>query len=135
MTDEVRNQDFERLLPYLLEARGFDFTGYKPTSLQRRATKRMTHVGRQDYAAYLEYMQLRPEEFAGLFNTILINVTSYFRDGEAWEFVQHEILPKIISSKERYEPIRVWCAGAASGQEAYSIAMLLCEALDLTEYR
>ncbi len=135
MSDDARNPDFERLLQYLLEARGFDFTGYKRTSLQRRVTKRMTQLGIKDYAAYLDYMQVHPEEFTGLFNTILINVTSYFRDAPAWEFVQHEILPRIIASKERYEPIRVWCAGAASGQEAYSIAMLLCEAMDAIEYR
>ncbi|HVH65829.1 MAG TPA: CheR family methyltransferase [Candidatus Acidoferrum sp.] len=135
MTVETKDTDFERLLQYLLDARGFDFTGYKRTSLQRRVTKRMNQLGIKDYATYLDYMQVHQEEFTALFNTILINVTSYFRDASAWEYVQQEIIPRIISSKERYEPIRVWCAGAASGEEAYSVAMLLCEALDTTEYR
>jgi two-component system CheB/CheR fusion protein len=62
-------------------------------------------------------------------------VTSYFRDAPAWDYLQQEILPRIIAGKERYEPIRVWCAGVASGEEAYSIAMLLCETLGASEYR
>ena len=135
MTVETKDTDFERLLQYLLDTRGFDFTGYKRNSLQRRVSKRMNQLSIKDYGAYLDYMQVHQEEFTALFNTILINVTSYFRDASAWEYVQQEIIPKIIASKERYEPVRVWCAGAASGEEAYTIAMLLCEAMDVTEYR
>jgi two-component system, chemotaxis family, CheB/CheR fusion protein len=132
---ETADPTFERLLQYLLETRGFDFTGYKRSTLQRRVAKRMSQVGIKDYASYLLYLEAHDEEFVALFNTILINVTSYFRDVEAWEYLQQEILPKIIAGKERYEPIRVWCAGAASGQEAYTIAMLLSEALGAGEYR
>jgi two-component system CheB/CheR fusion protein len=135
VNDETKDPNFERLLQYLLEVRGFDFTGYKRTSLQRRIARRMSQVAIKDYAAYQDYMEVHAEEFTALFNTILINVTSYFRDAPAWEYLQNEILPKILAAKERYEPIRVWCAGAASGEEAYTVAMLFCEALDLTEYR
>jgi len=117
--------DFARLLEHIRDTRGFDFSGYKRTTLVRRVTKRMTQVGVKDYADYLEYLEANPDEFAALFNTILINVTSYFRDAQAWEFLQQEILPRIISSKAQFEPIRVWCAGVASGEEAYSVAMLL----------
>ncbi|HEY9287059.1 MAG TPA: CheR family methyltransferase [Candidatus Dormibacteraeota bacterium] len=135
MTDDATEPAFERLLQYLLEARGFDFTGYKRNSLQRRVSKRMNQVGITDYAEYQQYLQDHADEFPALFNTILINVTSYFRDAPAWEHLQKEILPRVISAKERYEPIRVWCAGAASGEEAYTIAMLLCETLGTEEYR
>jgi two-component system CheB/CheR fusion protein len=135
VTDEPTGPDFERLLEYIRESRGFDFGGYKRTTLVRRVTKRMTSVGVKDHAAYLEYLEAQPGEFAALFNTILINVTSYFRDASAWEYLQQDILPKIVANKERYEPIRVWSAGVASGQEAYSVAMLLCEALGASEYR
>src|SRR5438128_11693219 len=135
MTDEPQDPDFDRLLQYLLENRGFDFSGYKRTTLHRRLAKRMSQVGLADYKAYLEYLQLHQEEFAALFNTILINVTGYFRDAPAWEYLRREILPRIVASKERYEPIRVWSAGVASGEEAYSVAMLLSEALGASEYR
>ena len=135
MTDEPESPDFERLLQYLRETRGFDFSGYKRTTLLRRIAKRMTQVGANDHGAYLDHLQAHPDEFSKLFNTILINVTSYFRDAAAWEYVRTEILPKVIEGKAPYEPIRVWTAGVASGEEAYSVAMLLSEALGPVEYR
>ena len=135
MTDEPEGPDFERLLQYLRETRGFDFSGYKRTTLLRRIEKRMTHVHVNDHGAYLDYLQANPDEFGALFNTILINVTSYFRDAEAWDYLRTEVLPKIIDGKAPYEPIRVWSAGVASGEEAYSVAMLLSEVLGASEYR
>jgi two-component system, chemotaxis family, CheB/CheR fusion protein len=135
MIEEPEDPDFERLLQYLRETRGFDFSGYKRTTLLRRIAKRMTHVGVDGHGAYLDYLQANPDEFGLLFNTILINVTSYFRDAAAWEYLRAEILPKIIEGKAPYEPIRVWSAGVASGEEAYSVAMLLSEELGASEYR
>jgi two-component system, chemotaxis family, CheB/CheR fusion protein len=135
MSDDPQDPDLERLLQYLLESRGFDFSGYKRATLHRRLAKRMSQVGVADYNAYLDYLQLHQEEFAVLFNTILINVTGFFRDAPAWEYLRREILPRVIASKERYEPIRVWSAGVASGEEAYSVAMLLSEAMGASEYR
>jgi len=85
MTDEPQDPDLERLLQFLLENRGFDFSGYKRTTLHRRLAKRMSQVGVADYKAYLDYLQLHPEEFVALFNTILINVTGFFRDAPAWD--------------------------------------------------
>jgi len=99
VSDESSGPAFERLLDYVRESRGFDFGGYKRTTLLRRVAKRMSQVGVKDYAAYLEYLEAQPGEFAALFNTILINVTSYFRDAAAWEYLQREILPRIIASK------------------------------------
>jgi two-component system CheB/CheR fusion protein len=135
VSDEPEGPDFERLLQYLRETRGFDFSGYKKNTLLRRIAKRMTHVGVDGHGAYLDYLQANPDEFGALFNTILINVTSYFRDALAWEYLRAEILPKMIEGKAPYEPIRVWSAGVASGEEAYSVAMLLSEALGASGYR
>jgi two-component system, chemotaxis family, CheB/CheR fusion protein len=135
VSDDPQSPDLERLLEHIRDSRGFDFSGYKRTTLLRRLAKRMAQVGVEDYAAYLDYLQVHPSEFVALFNTILINVTGFFRDAPAWEYLQAEILPRIIASKERYEPIRVWSAGVASGEEAYSVAMLLCETLGASEYR
>ena len=135
MTSDPQDPDLLRLLGYLRESRGFDFSGYKRTTLLRRIGKRMAQAGIQDFAAYLDHLQVHPQEFPALFNTVLINVTRYFRDAAAWEYLRHEIIPRIVAGKERYEPIRVWSAGVASGEEAYSAAILLCEALGMSEYR
>ena len=75
--------DFEALLVYLKESRGFDFTGYKRSSLMRRVDRRMTQIGVADYPDYLDHLQIHPDEFTALFNTILINVTGFFRDPDA----------------------------------------------------
>jgi len=128
------DQEFEALLHYLRQNRGFDFTGYKRPSLQRRVGKRMQMLELQRFADYLDYLEVHPEEFAQLFNTVLINVTSFFRDPHAWEYLAAECLPKLLAAKTS-EPIRVWCAGCASGEEAYSIAMLLAEALGTDAFR
>jgi two-component system, chemotaxis family, CheB/CheR fusion protein len=133
--EETPSPDFERLLTYLRDSRGFDFTGYKRATLQRRVAKRMTQAGVTDYPGYVDYLQARPEEFAALFNTILINVTRYFRDQPAWDYLTSEILPRIVADKGRAEPIRVWSAGVASGEEAYTVAMLLSEALGPSDFR
>ncbi|MFY9805670.1 MAG: CheR family methyltransferase [Pseudonocardiaceae bacterium] len=126
---------FETLLLYLKESRGFDFTGYKRPSLTRRVDHRMAEVGAGDYAEYLEHLEMHPEEFTALFNTILINVTSFFRDPEAWEYLRAEILPGMLAAKAPDGMIRVWSAGCASGEEAYTLAIVLAEALGVEEFR
>lgn len=127
--------DFEALLVHLKETRGFDFTGYKRSSLMRRVNRRMAQVGITDYGDYLDHLQVRSEEFTELFNTILINVTAFFRDAEAWEFLRTEVVRQLLEAKGPDEPIRVWSAGCASGEEAYSLAMLLAEELGPEQFR
>jgi two-component system CheB/CheR fusion protein len=87
------------------------------------------------YGDYLDYLEVHPEEFIQLFNTILINVTSFFRDMAAWEFLAAEVLPRLIAGKQPYEPIRVWSAGCASGEEAYTLAIIFAEALGQESFR
>jgi two-component system CheB/CheR fusion protein len=130
-----RDPKFESLLEYLRRNRGFDFTGYKRSSLIRRVRKRMQSVAIDDFSDYLDYLEVHPEEFGHLFDTILINVTAFFRDSEAWEYLATEILPRIISSKDAKESIRVWSAGCSAGQEAYSLAILLVEALGMEAFQ
>src|SRR6478672_3260244 len=122
-------EEWTSLLGYLLATRGFDFHGYKPASLERRIRKRMDSVGLDGFSAYQDYLEVHPNEFEILFNTILINVTSFFRDPAAWEAVRDLAIPAILSGKSAGEPIRVWSAGCATGEEAFTIAMLLAEAL------
>jgi len=126
---------FEALLLYLKEARGFDFTGYKRSSLMRRVGRRMAQVNLPDYGEYLDYLQVHPEEFTSLFNTILINVTGFFRDPDPWEYLRHEVLPPLLGGKDPDAPLRVWSAGCASGEEAYTIAIVLAEMLGPERFR
>ena len=123
------------LIEYLKRNRGFDFTGYKPASLERRIQKRMQTVNVQDYADYVDYLEVHPEEFEILFNTILINVTTFFRDTGAWEFLAQQVIPELLQRKPEPAPIRVWSAGCASGEEAYTLAMVLAEAMGIAAYK
>lgn len=135
MTTATPNSEFEALLDYLKHARGFDFTAYKRSSLMRRVEKRMQMLGVETFPAYIDYLEVRPDEFTTLFNMILINVTSFFRDPQAWEHLTSEVLPYIISTKKPDQPIRIWSAGCASGEEAYSLAMAMAEMMGLEEAR
>jgi two-component system, chemotaxis family, CheB/CheR fusion protein len=126
---------FEALLVYLKETRGFDFTGYKRSSLMRRVDRRMSIVASSDYADYLDYLQVHPDEFTALFNTILINVTDFFRDPEAWDYLRDDVIAPFLPMKPPDTSIRVWSAGCASGEEAYSLAIMLAEMLGLDEFR
>lgn len=127
--NDTTDESFEALLRYLRDSRGFDFTGYKRTSLMRRVRHRMDQAGYTTHEEYLDVLQASSDEFAALFNTILINVTAFFRDPEAWEFIRDDVIPRILAERGPNDPIRVWSAGCASGQEAYTLAMLLSEAM------
>jgi two-component system, chemotaxis family, CheB/CheR fusion protein len=123
------DRDLEVLLDYLRRSRGFDFTGYKRTSLSRRIERRIQDVGADGYLGYLDHLEVDPDEFTQLFNTILLNVTSFFRDPPAWDYLRAEILPRLVAEKDDDEPFRIWSAGCASGEEAYTLAMVAAEAL------
>src|SRR5688572_4716908 len=128
-------QDFDRLLEYLKDARGFDFSAYKSATMSRRIEKRMGTIGVKSYSDYIDFLEVHPNEFAELFNVILINVTAFFRDPETFEYIRNTIIPDVVSTKQPDDPIRVWSAGCASGEEAYSIAILLSESLGPQAYR
>jgi two-component system, chemotaxis family, CheB/CheR fusion protein len=128
-------QEFEALIGYLKTNRGFDFSGYKRSSLRRRVNKRIQSLQIERYGDYLDYLEVHPEEFIQLFNTILINVTGFFRDPASWEVLAAEVIPRLIAGKQPHEPIRVWSAGCASGEEAYTLAIVLAEALGLESFR
>jgi two-component system, chemotaxis family, CheB/CheR fusion protein len=135
MASEPVDSNLEVLLDYLKRSRGFDFTGYKRASLGRRITKRMSSVGVTNHADYVDYLEVHPEEFAALFNTILINVTDFFRDDTTWDFLRDTALPQLLERKGAGTPIRVWSAGCASGEEAYTLAILFAELLGWEESR
>src|SRR5207244_10130975 len=89
--------DFESLLEYLRDTRGFDFTGYKRPSLIRRVAVRCSELGIDNFRVYLDYLQVHAEEFGVLFDTILINVTELFLDRQAWDNVGQDFGPQMAS--------------------------------------
>jgi two-component system CheB/CheR fusion protein len=117
------------------ENRGFDFTGYKRSTLERRINRRVAVVGLTSFAEYRDYLELEPEEFSQLFDSMLINVTSFFRDPLAWQALQERVIPELLSAKGVKAPIRVWSAGCATGEEAYTLAMVLAEAIGAEQFR
>jgi len=134
MSAESSATEFTKLLDYLKISRGFDFSAYKVSTLIRRIQKRMRDAGVKTYSEYTDYLEVHPTEFGPLFDTVLINVTSFFRDPSAWQHLAEHIIPRLLKdSADR--PIRVWSAGCASGEEAFTIAMLLAEAVGEEGFR
>jgi two-component system, chemotaxis family, CheB/CheR fusion protein len=125
----------EDLLEFVKTSRGFDFTGYKRSSIERRVAKRMRELEVESFDDYIDYLELHGEEFAELFNTLLINVTSFFRDPQTWEHLATEIVPQLLASRDPDAPLRIWCAGSASGQEAYTVAMVFARVLGDAAFR
>ncbi|HIJ37673.1 MAG TPA: EAL domain-containing protein [Rhodospirillaceae bacterium] len=133
---EVPPDAFDRLLQRLKEVLHFDFSGYKTGTLMRRIRRREIATGARDLEAYLAWVDSNPRELELLARDILISVTSFFRDREAFEALSNQV-SLICAAKPPGQEIRVWVAGCASGEEAYSIAILFAEALGerLTQYR
>jgi len=125
----TEDASFDALIDYIKSNRGFDFTGYKRPSLERRIQRRMQEHRLESYDEYRTYLDEHPDEFVDLFNTILINVTAFFRDVPAWEYVRAEIVPRIVEESQDRGGIRVWSTGCASGEEAYTLAIAFAEAL------
>ena len=124
MAKEVSLKD---LLEELAEQRNFDFRGYKKTTLERRFRRRMSRLELGSYEEYGEHIRKHPEEINELLNTLLINVTEFFRDPPAWAILRHETLPELLKGIKPGHSFRVWSAGCASGEEPYSVAILLSE--------
>ena len=128
-------EDFDVLFLMLKESRGFDFAGYKRSTLQRRVRRRMALVNAATVAEYRDYLEMQPEEFSALFDSMLINVTGFFRDPLAWQALADKVLPELLSAKAAKAPLRVWSAGCATGEEAYTLAMVIAEAAGPDQFR
>ena len=127
--------ELENLLSYIKRDLQVDLTGYKRPSLLRRTWVRMQQVGIGNYQDYLDHLQQQPDEAIQLLNTIFVNFTGFFRDRPVWNYLANQIIPQIIANKAANQPIRVWSAGCASGEETYSLAMLLIEALGVEQFQ
>lgn len=130
----LETTELEDLLRYLKQVHQVDLTGYKRSSLMRRTLARMQRVRAEHYQAYLDYLQ-HPDEVAHLLDTIYNNFTYFFRNPLVWRYLADQVIPKIIANKAPNELIRVWSAGCASGEETYSLAMLLIEILGIEQFQ
>ena len=116
-----------QILLQLRASTGHDFSQYKKSTIGRRIERRMAQHNIEEMAVYARFLKDNPAETQKLFRELLINVTSFFRDPKAFHALQDSILPALLQGKPADYELRVWVAGCASGEEAYSIAMLLLE--------
>jgi two-component system CheB/CheR fusion protein len=135
-SDDAPPDVLARLLALLKQKLQTDFSGYKVGTLMRRMRRREIATGCADLAAYLDYVEAHPEELEHLARDILISVTAFFRDREAFDALRRAV-QEICQRKMPGAEIRVWVAGCASGEEAYSIALLFADVLGerLPQYR
>lgn len=135
-TQEQGDEDFlRRILAHLRSRTGQDFSGYKRATLMRRIARRMqvTHTERVD--EYLAYLRDHADEVYALFNDLLISVTSFFRDPDAYAALAKQVIPRLFDNQPQVQIVRVWIPACATGEEAYSIAMLLLEEAARRELR
>ncbi len=109
---------------------GHDFSQYKPSTIHRRIERRMAVHQIETMDSYVKYLQQAPVEVQALFNDLLIGVTNFFRDPDAFAALETTVIPKLFEDKAAGATVRVWCAGCSTGEEAYSIAILLQERLE-----
>ncbi|HZD96108.1 MAG TPA: CheR family methyltransferase [Candidatus Sulfotelmatobacter sp.] len=119
----------KELVHRLAEERGIDLRGYKVSTVERRVRRRMQQLGIDSYKDYLGHVERNAGEAAKLLDTVLINVTRFFRDVQAWDILAEKVLPALFKQRPPGSSFRVWCAGCATGEEPYSIAILLYEML------
>jgi len=118
----------EKILLLIRTTTRHDFTGYKQTTIRRRMERRMALHKLTRIADYYRYLRENPEEVQILFQDLLITVTNFFRDPEAFKILSDKVIPEIMARKETGGAIRAWVPGCASGEEAVSLAILLAEA-------
>ena len=135
---EEKTEDVLRnILEQISRQASIDFRPYKTSTILRRIGRRMTITHNRTMPDYAEYLKRHPEEVGELVKSFLINVTQFFRDPDAFAYLKSEILPKLIArARERDRVLRFWAAGCATGEEPYSLAMLLTDLLgaELSEW-
>src|SRR5258708_19939781 len=123
------NSTLTDLIQELAEERGVDLRGYKIPTLERRGNRRMQQLGLHSYDEYLSYIRTKPAENNDLLNTVLINITRFFRDPPAWQVLEESVLPALFKDRPSGSSFRVCCAGCSTGEDAYSVGILLLDFL------
>jgi two-component system CheB/CheR fusion protein len=127
--ERTKDRHVEEILERIKATRHFDFREYKRATLKRRIERRMVDRKCRNPADYLNLLSRDNTEIDALVSSLLIKVTSFFRDPEAWEALASRVIPQMLQEKRPGQELRIWCAGCATGEETYSVALLLAEAL------
>ncbi|HET6756872.1 MAG TPA: CheR family methyltransferase, partial [Burkholderiales bacterium] len=130
---DVQPDYFKSILTLLRARTGHNFDFYKKTTLARRMQRRMGLLHIEEVAQYLNFLRQNSNEVSALFKDLFISVTDFFRDAEAWEALEKDVIKPLCAKKDANSPIRVWVPGCASGEEVYSLAMLFLEELQRSE--
>jgi two-component system, chemotaxis family, CheB/CheR fusion protein len=133
--DGALPEPMQKILIHLRSRTGQDFSVYKPSTIRRRIERRMNVHQLHGPQQYIQFLQENPHEFDLLFKELLIGVTSFFRDPEAFDFLAKTALPELLKARREDSPVRLWVPGCATGEEAYSLAMVLQECLDRLKLR
>jgi two-component system CheB/CheR fusion protein len=133
--DNVDEELLRRVLAHLRVRTGHDFSKYKQSTVLRRIARRMQVTRTDELKDYYDYLRENPDEAQSLLADLLISVTTFFRDAEAFEVLAKSVLPNLFKDKGPKEPVRVWVCGCATGEEAYTLAMLLLEEAGRHEFR
>ncbi|MGB7414179.1 MAG: chemotaxis protein CheB, partial [Thermosynechococcaceae cyanobacterium] len=123
-------QKLQKIISILAEQGQFDFSHYKPNTLSRRIQRRCVIAGFTNLDDYIKYLIDSPKEQALLRTNLLISVTRFFRDLEAWDFLEQQIMPQLIAQTQDGAELRIWVTACATGEEAYSMAILAHEAIE-----
>ena len=131
MTTEMTDPYLEKVLDKIKEARGLDFSLYRESILSRRVMVRVRMTKRDNFEQYLAYLRLHPDEMDYLMDAMTINVTEFFRDAFVFDVVEKKVIPEIFEKKKRLNSntIRIWSVGCSSGEEPYSVLMMIAEYL------
>jgi two-component system CheB/CheR fusion protein len=123
---------FSQILNRLKRATGVDFTFYKHSTIKRRTFRRMALRKVNDLKGYLAYLKENPDEVSALYADILINVTSFFRDPDVFEELEHSVFPELMRDRPQDQPFRIWVPGCSTGEEVYSLVITLLESFHET---
>ncbi|MBF0460583.1 MAG: PAS domain-containing protein [Magnetococcales bacterium] len=129
-TEETGQSQLSNIFILLRAQIGHDFSLYKENTILRRVERRMSVHQMQKISEYVTYLGANPEEVMLLFRDFLIGVSNFFRDQDAFEKLAEKVIPKLFENRPEHKPIRIWVPGCASGEEAYSIAMLVQEEME-----
>jgi two-component system CheB/CheR fusion protein len=133
-SDTKEANAIQKILMLLRSHTGHDFAYYKKNTITRRIDRRLAYHQLPDYGHYINFLRENPQEIDVLFNELLIGVTKFFRDAHAFESLREKLF-NLLRQKADSEPIRVWVAGCSTGEEAYSIAILIMEYFELSKLK
>ncbi len=120
---------FRQIILLLKKASGVDFAHYKPATIRRRVSRRMATHRKETLSDYLDILKKNPQEIEALHQDVLIKVTRFFRDPEIFKILQKDVFPRIVKNKSNEKPLRIWVPACSTGEEIYSLAILLLEHL------